>query len=178
MNQHLLHFAAELAAFLLVIGLILKFVWPMLRRSAEEKQDAVARQVEESEEAARNLEAAQRRFDDALAEAGREAAKIRDDARADAESIRQELREQAEREVERIKQRGEEQLAAQRDQVMRELRAEISALSFETARQKVLASLSDDASKGATVDTFLGELDRLPAAGSSERPAAVQGGVN
>jgi F-type H+-transporting ATPase subunit b len=80
--------------------------------------------------------------------------------------------------VERIKQRGDEQLTAQRDQVMRELRAEISTLSFETARKKVLDSLSDDASRGKTVDTFLGELDQLPGAERSEQRVPARGGVN
>lgn len=176
--DHLLHFAAELAAFVLVVFLVWKYAWPMLRKMMEDRQEAVARQVEESEEATRKLEEAQRRFDDAVAEASREAAKIRDDARADAERIREELREQAEREVERVKQRGEEQLVAQRDQVIRELRAEIATLSFETAKRKVLDSLSDDTSRGKTVDAFLGELDQMPGAERSEQRAAARGGVN
>jgi F-type H+-transporting ATPase subunit b len=176
--EHLLHFAAELVAFLLVIFLIYRYVWPMVRKAAEERQDAVERQVQESEEAVRKLEEAQRRFDDAVAEASLEAAKIRDDARADAERIREELREQAEREVERIKQRGEEQLVAQRDQVMRELRSEIAGLSFETARKKVLESLSDDTRRGQTVDTFLGELDGMSGQKSESRVEAARGGVN
>lgn len=178
----LLHFAAELVAFLLVVFLIWKFVWPLVGKAATERQEAVAQQVADSEAATRKLEEAQARFDDAVAEAGRDAAKIRDDARADAERIREELREQAEREVERIKQRGDEQLVAQRDQVMRELRAEIATLSFETARKKVLDSLSDDTSRGKTVETFLGELDQLPGGSNGvERPeqrASARGGVN
>jgi ATP synthase F0 subunit b len=174
----LLHFAAELVAFLLVAFLIWKFVWPLVGKAATERQEAVAQQVADAEEAERKLAEAQARFDDAVAEAGRDAAKIRDDARADAERIREELREQAEREVERIKQRGEEQLVAQRDQVMRELRAEIATMSFESARKKVLDSLSDDASRGKTVDTFLGELDRLPGTERSEQRASARGGVN
>ena len=176
--EHLLHFVAELAAFVLVAFLVYRFVWPMLRKTMEERQDAVERQVAESEEAARRLEEAQRRFDDALAEASTDAAKIRDDARADAERIRAELREQAEREVERIRQRGEEQLTAQRDQVMRELRAEIGALSFETAKRKVLESLSDDSSRGRTVDTFLDEVDQMSGRSSAERVETARGGVN
>ncbi|MGI8817234.1 MAG: F0F1 ATP synthase subunit B [Pseudonocardia sp.] len=183
--QELFHFAAELVAFVLVVFLIYRFVWPRLRKTMEERQDAVQRQVQDSEEAVRNLEAAQRRFDEAVAEARQEAAKIRDDARADASHIRDEMREQAEREVERIRQRGEEQLAAQRDQVMRQLRAEIAALSFETARRKVVESLSDDTRRAQTVDTFLGELDVMSGqstgSGTARAQARVEagpGGVN
>ncbi len=182
-----LHFAAELVAFLLLFFLLYRYVWPFVRRMMEERQDAVTRQVEESEEASRKLEEAQRRFDQAVAEARAEAAKIRDDARADATRISEELREQAEREVVRIRQRGEEELAAQRDQVVRQLRAEIGALSFETAQRMVTDSLADESRRGATVDTFLSELDRLPggsAAGSQDgvraqpRAEAGLGGTN
>lgn len=177
---------AETVAFLLVAFLLYRFAWPTVRKMMEQRQDAVQQQVEESEEAARRLAHAERRLDETLAEARTEAARIRDDARADAARIREELREQAEREVERIRQRGEEQLAAQRDQVVRELRAEIGALSFETAERMVLDSLSDDSRRGATVDRFLGELDEMSGSPGSELDAgpadsltnAAHGGAN
>jgi ATP synthase F0 subunit b len=159
--EEILHFAAELVAFLLVAFLVYKFVWPALNRMMSERQEAVQEQVEASEEAARNLEAAQLRFDEAVAEARFEAARIRDDARADAGLIREELREQAEREVERIKQRGAEELTAQRDQIVRQLRAEIGALSFDTAERLVTDALGDKGRQSNTVDRFLGELDQM-----------------
>ncbi|HTK61141.1 MAG TPA: F0F1 ATP synthase subunit B [Pseudonocardia sp.] len=166
--EEILHFAAELVAFLLVAFLVFKFVWPALSKMMNERQDAVQRQVEEAEEAARNLEAAQLRFDQAVAEARFEAARIRDDARADAAQIREELREQAEREVERIKQRGAEELAAQRDQIVRQLRAEIGALSFDTAERLVTDALGDKGRQSSTVDRFLGELDQMGGAASQQ----------
>lgn len=159
--EELTHFAAELAAFLLLAFLIYRYVWPRVHRMMDERQDDVQRQVEESEQASQQLTQAQRRFDQAVAEAHAEAAKIRDDARADATRIREELREQAEREVERIRQRGEDELAAQRDQVVRQLRAEIGALSFESAQRMVTDALADESRRGATVDRFLGELEEM-----------------
>jgi ATP synthase F0 subunit b len=175
--EEILHFVAELVAFLLVVFLIYRYAWPKLSKMMVERQDAVQRQVEESEEAARKLEAAQLKFDEAVAEARFEAARIRDDARADAAQIREELREQAEREVERIKQRGAEELAAQRDQIVRQLRAEIGALSFETAERLVTDALKDEGRQGKTVDRFLDELDQMSgdAAGSGAgEPAGTQ----
>lgn len=182
--EEILHFVAELVAFLLVAFLIYKFVWPALNRMMNERQEAVQEQVEASEEAARNLESAQLRFDEAVAEARFEAARIRDDARADAALIRDELREQAEREVERIKQRGTEELAAQRDQIVRQLRAEIGALSFDTAERMVTDALGDKSRQSNSVDRFLGELDQMSGGASRNaqsretQPTAELGGRN
>jgi ATP synthase F0 subunit b len=170
--EETLHFVAELVAFLLVAFLIYKYVWPALSKMAAQRQDAVQEQVEASEEAARKLEAAQLRFDEAVAEARFEAAKIRDDARADAARIREELREQAEREVERIKQRGAEELAAQRDQIVRQLRAEIGTLSFETAERMVTDALRDKDRQSKTVDRFLGELEQMGGGSATQEPGA------
>lgn len=171
--EELYAFLGELFAFVLVVFVLYRYVWPLVKNMAGERQDTIQRQVEESEEAARRLEEAQRRFDAAVAEAREEAARIRDDARADAHRLREELKEQAEREVERIRQRGEEQLAAQRDLTVRRLRAEIGALSLEQAEQRVREALADEGARSATVDGFLDDLEGLP--GRATAPAAAGG---
>ncbi|MDT7601119.1 MAG: F-type H+-transporting ATPase subunit b [Pseudonocardiales bacterium] len=167
---------AELVAFLIILFVLWKYVVPPLNKSLQARQDMVQKQVEDSEEASRKLKGAEERYDQALAEARTEAAKIRDGARADGERIREELREQATAEVERIRQRGEEQLAAQREQVVRQLRSELGGLSVQLAEQLVGHELSDDASKRSTVDRFLAQLDEMPAkeSGSAAAPATAE----
>jgi F-type H+-transporting ATPase subunit b len=168
---------AELVAFLIILFVLWKYVVPPLSKSLQARQDMVQKQVEDSEEASRKLKGAEERYNQALAEARTEAAKIRDGARADGERIREELREQATAEVERIRQRGEEQLAAQRDQVVRQLRSELGGLSVQLAEQLLGHELSDDASKRSTVDRFLAQLDEMPAkeSGSAAAPASSAG---
>jgi len=177
---------AEIVAFVVVVVVLARYAWPLVRTMAEERQDTVTRQVNEAADAELRLATAHRRFDEALAEARAEAARIRDDARNDAHHLREELREQAEQEVARIRQRGQEQLAAQRDQVVRRLRAEIGALALEQARRRVVDRLADEGARSASVDTFLDELDdvaarsREPAASTAASTAvsAVSGGTN
>jgi F-type H+-transporting ATPase subunit b len=170
---------AELVAFLIILWVLWKYVVPPLSKSLQDRQDMIRKQVEDSEEAQRKLKSAEERYDQALAEARTEAAKIRDDARADGERIREELREQANAEVERIRQRGEEQLSTQRDQVVRQLRGELGGLSVQLAEKLVGHELADDDRKRSTVDSFLAELDHLPgrsgAAGSESHTAAAGG---
>lgn len=153
---------AEIVGFILVLAVLYRFVLPLVKTMVAKRQDTVQQQVDDAEEATRKLDAAQQRFESAVAEAHTESARIRDDSRAEAARIREELKEQAEREIERIKQRGEEQLAAQRDQVVRQLRAELGGLSMQLAEQVVVESLSDDGARSITVDRFLDDLDEMP----------------
>lgn len=157
---------AELIAFLLILFVLWRYVVPPLTKSLQERQDMVQKQVEDAEDAKKQLKAATDRYEQALAEARNEAAKIREAARADGDRIREELREQANAEVVRIQQRGEEQLATQRAQVVRELRGELGGLATQLAEQLVGHELADDDRKRSTVDAFLGKLDDMPASGS------------
>ena len=155
-------FIAELFAFVIILLVLYRYVWPIIQKLMSDRQEVIQEQVDESEAAARRLSQAEERFDSALAQARNEAARIRDDARADAHRLRAELREQADREVERIRQRGEEQLAARRAQTVRQLKAEIGGLIMALAERLVAESLADDQSKRASVDRFLTALDELP----------------
>jgi F-type H+-transporting ATPase subunit b len=173
MSDEALTLIAETVAFLIIVFVLYRYVWPLVKNMATDRQEAIQQQVDESEAAARRLAEAQRRLEAAVAEAREEAARIRDDARADAHRLREELKEQAEREVERIRQRGEEQLAAHRDLTVRRLRAEIGALSLEQAEQRIRETLTDEGARSATVDGFLDELEGLP--GRATVPAAAGG---
>jgi F-type H+-transporting ATPase subunit b len=173
---------AELIAFLLILFVLWKYVVPPLQKSLQDRQDIIQKQVEDAEEAQHKLRAAEERYDQALAEARTEAAKIRDNARADGERIREELREQANAEVERIRQRGDEQLSTQREQVVRQLRGELGGLATQLAERLVGHELADDDRKRATVDEFLTRLDQLPAGQSGGQqhtvPATAAGGAS
>ena len=169
----------ELLAFVVVVYVLYRFVRPLIRQMVVDRQEQIQQQVDASVEAAQRLQEAQRRFEQAEAEARKEVAKIRDDARADATSISQELREQAEREVERVRQRGQEQLVAQRDQMVRGLRAELGAQSMQLAELMVTDQLADDRNKSATVDTFLADLGEMSARSGSatDTSQATSGGT-
>lgn len=159
-------FFAELFAFAIILWVLYKYVMPPLTKAVKQRQDMIQKQIEDAEETARKLRAAEERYESALAEARTEAAKIRDAARADADKLREELREQALAEVARIRQRGEEQLTSEREQVVRELRADIGGLAVQLAERIVGQTLADDESRRATVDRFLADLDAMSGDGA------------
>lgn len=154
-------FFVELVIFLVVLGVIWRYVVPPVKRVMNERQEMVRRQIQESQQASKRLAEAQARYSEALAQARVEAAKIREAARADAQEIKEEMRQQAEQEVARIRERGAEQLATQREQVVRELRGELGTLAVTLAGRIVGESVADDARRAGTVDRFLDELQGM-----------------
>src|ERR687893_430616 len=171
-------FFVELVIFLLVLGVVWRYVVPPVKRAMNERQEMVRRQIEEAQQARTRLEEAEARYSQALAEARVEAAKIRETARADAQEIKDEMRQQAEQEVARIRQRGEEQLATQREQVVRELRGELGKLAVTLAGRIVSESVADDARRAGTVDRFLDELQGMAAPDSGHESGGPESGTD
>ena len=166
---------AELVGFVVILFVLWKYVLPPVGEMVRKRQDEIQRQVDEANEATRKLEDAHARFDNAVQQAETEAARIRDDARADATRIREELTAQAEADVERMLQRGQDQLAAQRDQVVRGLRADLGGASLELAERTVRKELDDESARSSSVDSFLSEIESLPSPRGSR--AAAGGGA-
>jgi F-type H+-transporting ATPase subunit b len=152
-------FIAELIAFLIILGILGKYVLPPIQKAMRERQELIRKQVEDSEEAKTKLAEAERAYQNALNEARTEAAQIRENARAEAQRTVEELRSQAQEEQARIVARGEEQLASQRSAIVRELRAEIGTLAVELSEKIVSQRLSDEAQVSSTVDAFLAGLE-------------------
>ena len=152
-------FIAELVAFVIILAVLGKYVYPYVQKATRERQAMIAKQVEDSEEAQRKLTEAEQQLQQALNEARTEAAQIRENARAEAQRTVEELRAQALDEQARIVARGEEQLTAQRAAIVRELRAEIGTLAVELSEKIVNERLSDEAQVSATVDAFVAGLE-------------------
>jgi F-type H+-transporting ATPase subunit b len=161
-------YIGSLVGFLLIIYFAWRKIVPPVRKMMTQRQDAIRQQVSDAKLATERLAAAEKKYRDALAEARTEAAKIRDAARADAQRIVTEMRAHAEGEVERIRQRGEEDLVAQRQQVIRELRARIGELTVDLASELVSEHLSSQSSRSATVDRLLDELDAMASSTTGE----------
>jgi F-type H+-transporting ATPase subunit b len=159
-------FIAEFVAFLLILGILYKYVVPVVQKAMSERQEIIRQQMEDAKQTKANLADAQAEYQRALAEARTQASHIRENARAEAQAIVEELRAQAHEESARIVARGEEQLANQRGAIVRELRGEIGSLAVELSEKIVNQRLSDDAQVRATVDAFLAELEQRDAADS------------
>jgi len=164
-------FIAELFAFAIVALVLRRYAAPPIQRMMATQRETVQRNLDESEKARTDLADAERKHRDAVEKAQLEAAKIREDARAQAQRISEQLREQADAEVERIKLQGTEQITLQRQQLIRELRADLGIAAVAQAGERVRSELADADARSSSVDRFLDELESM--AGSDEASGAA-----
>ena len=149
--------AIAFALLLIVLG---RFVWPQFEKAYAARTKAIEGGIAKAEEAQNEAKAALDRYNQQLAGAREEAAKIREDARAQAQSIRDDMLSTAHAEAERIAAAGRAQLEAQRAQIVAELRSDLGRVSVELASKIVGESLEDEARQTRTVERFLADLDR------------------
>lgn len=152
-------------AFGILCFVLMKFVFPMMEKTFAARVDAIEGGIKRAEAAQAEANQLLEQYRAQLAEARTEAARIRDEARADAEGIRQDVLAKAREESERIIAAGNEQLAAQRESIVRELRAEVGTLAVDLASKIVGEALADEARSRGTVERFIEELGAAGSAG-------------
>lgn len=164
-------FIAELIAFLVVLGVLWRWVLPPVRKAMTDRQETIAAQLEEGKQASERLKQAEADYQAAIAEARGTAASIRDEARADAASIREDLLAKATEERDRLLAAGRDQLATEREALVRDLRGDLGTMAVELSSRILGESLVDEARQRGTVQRFLDELENETgaAAGAGRR---------
>src|SRR5215218_8796195 len=154
-----------LIAFVVLVVVLTKFVFPQMEKTFAARVDAIEGGIKRAEAAQAEANELLERYRAQLAEARTEAARIRDEARADAEGIRQDVLAKAREESDRIIAAGRDQLAAQRESIVRDLRAEVGTLAVDLAGRIVGEALADEARSRGTVERFINELGPAGSAG-------------
>ena len=152
-------FFVELAAFLVLLFLLGKFIIPPINRAMTARQDAIREQFAELDEAKSEATAAEEEFKAQIADARHEAARIREEAREQGAAIIAEMREQAQAEAARIVEHAHVQIEADRKSAAASLRGEVGTLATTLAGRIVGESLDDQARQSRVVDRFLTELE-------------------
>jgi F-type H+-transporting ATPase subunit b len=153
-------------AFAILCVVLMKYVFPRMEQTFRERVDAIEGGIKRAEERQAEANVLFEQYKAQRAQARAEAARIRQDAAADAEGIRQDVLARAREESDRVIAAGREQLRAERQTIVRELRAEVGELAVDLAGRIVGESLADEARQRGTVDRFLADLDAMPTAGT------------
>jgi F-type H+-transporting ATPase subunit b len=156
-------------AFVLVLALVIWKVLPNLNKALDARRDAIEGGIERAERAEAAAEAKKGEYEQALADARAEAARIRDQARADGAAILAELKEQAQAEAARITANAQVQIEAERAAALVSLRSEVGSLALDLASGVIGESLSDDKRASALVDRFLADLEADEARKSAKK---------
>ena len=152
-------FIVEVFAFAIILYVLARWIIPPINKSLADRQEAIRRQFEESQEAQARAEAAEAEFRAALADARQEAARIREEAREQGAAIIAEMREQAGAESQRIIAHAHNQLEAERQQIMHQMRTEVGSIATTLAERILGESLEDNDRQSRTIDRFIEELE-------------------
>jgi F-type H+-transporting ATPase subunit b len=160
---HVAEIIVGLVAFALLVYVVYRYALPNFVTSHEDTKKQIESGIAKAEAMEADAKAQLARSRERLAGVDAETARIRDDARADAERIRQDMDRRAREEADRIVAQGRQTVDASRSRTVSDLRAETGQRSVELARRIVESSLSDEQSRGASVDRFLDELEAMGA---------------
>lgn len=158
-------FVVELAAFVIVLGFLWRYVIPPVRQGMTARQEMARKLVSDSEAARQLLEQAQTAYKTAMADARHEAAQLR----ARAEQQRSEIVERASTEaqagVAEIISRGQARLAAERGQAIGQLKVDLGNAAVELAEKILGEALANDRRQQQLIDRFLSQLEEEANAG-------------
>ncbi|MGV9675169.1 F0F1 ATP synthase subunit B family protein [Nocardia sp. NPDC003482] len=154
-------FFSQLFAFAVIVFAIWKWVVPIVKRLMVRNQEAIRKQLEESDQATQRLTDAKAAYDNAMAEAQSELERMRVDARADAEHIVAQMREAAATEVERVRKQGRDQILQLRRQLIRDLQTDLTAAMLDRTEEKVRVKIDNPEARSESIERFLEELEIL-----------------
>jgi F-type H+-transporting ATPase subunit b len=152
-------FWVELIAFAIMFFLLARYIVPPINRAMTRRQDAIRQQFADLDQARDDAKSAENEFRAQIADARREAARIREEAREQGAAIVAEMRVQAQAVANRIVEHAHAQLEADRQQAVTSLRSEVGTLATELASRIVGEALDDQARQSRVVDRFLADLE-------------------
>jgi len=150
-------FFVELAAFLIVLWVLGKWVLPPLTKMMDQRQETIRQALTDAEEAKRRATEAEAEYKRVIAEARSEARAVVDEASKLSETLRAERREQAEAEYQRIVGAAQAEIEAQTRRATEALRQQAADLAI-TVAEKVIGEGIDAQSHRALIDRTIAEV--------------------
>ncbi len=150
-------------AFLIVFGALAKFALPNIKKTLDDRANAIEGGIDRASKAEAEAQALLEQYRAQLADAREEASAIRTEAQADRSRIIEEARNEARAAAAQVTAAAEAAMAADRAQAMSQLTRQVGELAVGLAGKVVGEALTDDARIRGTVDAFLDDLERQAA---------------
>jgi len=145
-------------AFLLLLLILGKFVWPPIMRALHEREVAIEQSLHQAEVARREMEELQFTNEKLLKEAKEERDALLRDARKVREKLIDDAREKASLEAERILESARERIENEKMAAITDLKNQVANLSVEIAEKLIAQELSDPARNKKMVERSLDEI--------------------
>jgi F-type H+-transporting ATPase subunit b len=147
----------EVIAFLIMIGLTMKFVWPPLTRAIEERQHKIAEGLEAADRARKELADADARVAEEIKAARAEAAVIIERANQQATQIVDKARTDALLEAAKQKAAAQADIENMAHRARAELRAQVAQLAIAGAEKILKREINADTHK-ALIEQLVAEI--------------------
>ena len=147
----------EMLAFLVMLFLLGRYVFPRVISAAEARQKAIQAQLEGAERANEAAGEKLQEIDARLADARRQAQEMIDAASRSADQVRAELRRQGEEEGKRQLERAQRDIEAEKQKAIDAVRGEVADL-VATATERVLGEVLDRDRHQRLIDAAIKEV--------------------
>jgi F-type H+-transporting ATPase subunit b len=145
-------------AFGILVAFLVKKVFPMVKKSLEDRTAKIQGQLEEAERAKREADQLLEQHRAQLAGARAEVQKVIDEGKRTAEALRADLVARAEQEAQEIVRRAQADVAGERDRAIQELKQTMGELSIELAARIIEQDLKNNDAARSLVDKAIQEL--------------------
>jgi F-type H+-transporting ATPase subunit b len=149
--------------FIIVFGVLSKMLLPRISKILKEREEQIEGGLARAEQSQTEANELLQQYQQQLADARHEAARLRQEAQEQGAEIIANMREQAQAEARRITDAAQAQINAERQQALESLRTEVGSLATELASRIVGESLADQARQSRMVDRFLDEISNAGA---------------
>jgi F-type H+-transporting ATPase subunit b len=144
-------------AFLIVLGVLVKFAFPTLKKTMADRQDKIRGDLEGAETAKAEAERERDDYRQKIQDSRQESVEILEAARGDAERVRADIIARAETEANEIKARANEDIRLATERAQADLQASVKDLSIELAEKVVEHNLDADTQR-ALIDSYIAQV--------------------
>jgi len=154
---------AEIIAFLLMLGVLARWVYPPIIKAAEARRLQIKQQLEQAEKARQEAEARLRDAQEEIQKARLQAGQIIEQANRAAERIQQEAQEKAREEARRIVEGASRDIEAERQRAVQAIRLQMADIVTEAVRRIVGESL-DGQRHRQLIEAAIEQVEKEPSA--------------
>ncbi len=149
--------ALTVCNFLLLVYLLKKFAWDRIIGALESREQQIAQDKLQAQQAREAAEKIKSELDEKLAQIADEAAKKMAEAVKMGETQKEQLLATAKEQSERLAEQAKAQIEAEKNKALSDVRGEIARVSVLAASKVIEQQLNEDAAK-AVVDRVLAEV--------------------
>jgi F-type H+-transporting ATPase subunit b len=154
---------AEIVAFLLMLAVLARWVYPPIIKAAEARQLQIKQQLEQAEKSRTEAEVQLRAAQDEIQKARVQAGQIIEQANRAAERIQQEAQEKAREEARRIVEAAGRDIDAERQRAIQAIRIQMADIVTGAVRRIVGESLDGERHR-QLIQTAIDQVEKEPSA--------------